>query len=107
MKTKISELTGTFVIGNHELTFMQIREQTFVQFTNRTSEEFDDGMHRITDMKNFVDIASKIIINKTSDEIISVVTKNIDTDKEQKQKQNKNLIKQKTDKDIITEFMLN
>lgn len=107
MKTKITELTGTFVIGNHELTFMQIREQTFVQFTNRSSDEFDDGMHRITDMKNFVDIASKIIINKTSDEIISVVTKNIDTDKEQNKKQNKNPIKTKTDKDIITEFMLN
>ena len=107
MKTKISELTGTFVIGNHELTFMQIREQTFVQFTNRTSEEFDDGMHRITDMKNFVVIASKIIINKTSDEIISVVTKNTNTEKEQEKKQNKNLIKTKTDKDIITEFMLN
>lgn len=107
MKTKISELTGTFVIGNHELTFMQIREQTFVQFTNRSSEEFDDGMHRITDMKNFIDIASKIIINKTSDEIISVVTKNIDTIKEKKQIQKKNLIKTKNDKVVITEFMLN
>lgn len=103
MKTKISELTGTFVIGNHELTFMQIQNQTYVQFTNRNSEEFDDGMYRITDMKHFIDIASKIVINKTNDEIISIVTKNINSE----QKQNKNLIKTKNDKVVINEFMLN
>lgn len=111
MKTKITEITGTFIIGDHELTFMQIREQTFVQFSNKSSEEFDDGMHRVSDMKNFINIASKILKNKTDDEIIEVVTKNNTQQPEiiiiKKQKRENNYKIEQKDKVIINEFMLN
>ena len=95
MKTKISEITGTFIIGDHELTFMQIREQTFVQFSNKSSEEFDDGMHRVSDMKNFINIASKILKNKTDDEILDAIHNKTNESKKSK------------DKILTTEFMLN
>ena len=110
MKTKITEITGTFIIGDHELTFMQIREQTFVQFSNKSSEEFDDGMHRVSDMKNFINIASKILKNKTDDEIIEVVTKNNTQQPEiiiKKPKRENNYKIEQKDKVIINEFMLN